>query len=111
MAETFQLDFKLNGLMEQFLSYLKSADSGLVKRDQIVSAVCRIGIVIKITDIKDYLDDQKIRVIYLGQFCVQTKYLPDSIKTYLVYLNEFYYFLLTRKKELMLNELQNSKLL
>ena len=82
VAETFQLDFKLNGLMEQFLSYLKSADSGLVKYDQIVSVFRCIGIVIKVTDIKDYLDDQKIRDIYLGQFCVQKKYLPDSIKNF-----------------------------
>ena len=51
VAETFQLDFKLNGLMEQFLSY-KSAVSGLVKCDQIVSVVRRIGIIIKVTDRK-----------------------------------------------------------
>ena len=103
VAETFQLAFELNDLMEQFLSYLKSADSGLVKCDQIVSVVRRIGIVIKVKDIQDYLDDQKIRDIYLGQFCVEKKYLPDSIKTYLVYLNEFYSFLLTRNKELNLD--------
>lgn len=91
---------KLEKIIQHFLQYFKSIDSRQVKAKEMASEVRGIGVAISTQDVSDFLDESKIRESYLGGYCVFRGFQPDSIKKKIESLNEFYIFLLGRKKEL-----------